>query len=179
MFRRALVLLISFAFCLLAAVRARAGTVYQEDGGLVIMEMENTSSPLGQWIEINPGEPNYVSGATGTGHLEFTGNGINGGNPNSPLTYTFQINLAGNYHLNLRARKRLDGEASDKCNDCYVKMAGNSHPAAATTRPRLSRWTRSCTAAMPTGGVGRPTSTAPPQTTCPPSTTSSPARPTR
>lgn len=112
---------------------------YNESGGLLIMEMENTPSALGQWVKINPGGTNYVSGATGSGHLEFTGNTINGGDAASPLTYTFQINQAGNYHLNLRARKRLDGEETDKCNDCYVKVAGDftsgsgEYPTAALT----------------------------------------------
>ena len=96
-----------------------------ESGGLLIMEMENTESTLGKWVEINSGDANYVAGATGSGHLEFTGNTINGGTAASPLTYTFKINKGGTYYINLRARKRLDGAAGDKCNDCYIKVAGN------------------------------------------------------
>ena len=69
--------------------------IYNESDGLVVMEMENTGSPLGLWIKINPGDANYVSGATGSGHLEFTGNTINGGDPESPLTYQFKINQGG------------------------------------------------------------------------------------
>ena len=98
---------------------------YLESGGLVVMEMEETPSALGQWVRIQQGHANYVNGATGNTHLEFTGNTINGGTPASPLTFTFKINQGGTYYLLLRARKRLDGAESDKCNDCYVKMQGN------------------------------------------------------
>jgi hypothetical protein len=89
------------------------------------METERTTSALGRWNEINPGEANYVSGATGDGHLEFTGNTVSGGNANSPLNYTFRINSGGVYRLYIRARKRLDGQASDLCNDGYLRMTGN------------------------------------------------------
>jgi hypothetical protein len=97
---------------------------WSETGGVVVMETENTSSALGQWVKVNPGSAIYVSGATGTGHLEFTGNGVNGGPATSPLNYTFQINQGGVYRLYIRARKRLEGQPADKCNDGYVRMIG-------------------------------------------------------
>lgn len=102
-----------------------AGPIYHEADGVVVMEMENTMSQPGQWIKIDPGHPNYVEGATGSGHIEFTGNTVAGGDPNSPLDYTFVIHQAGNYSLYLRGRKRLAGAEWDKCNDVYVRMAGN------------------------------------------------------
>jgi hypothetical protein len=99
---------------------AAQNKIYQESGGLVIMEMENTPSPLGEWVlkTDNPGH-------NGDGFLEFTGNSINGGDPNSPLEFRFKINLEGTYDIKLRARKRLDGEPGDKCNDAYVRMEGD------------------------------------------------------
>lgn len=102
-----------------------AGETYQESDGLVVMEMENTKSDLGEWIKIGPDDKNFVKGATGSGHLEFTGNTINGGDPSSPLTYTFRVSKGGVYHLNMRGRKRLAGAEWDKCNDCYVKLEGD------------------------------------------------------
>lgn len=93
---------------------------FLEENGLLIMEMESTVSPLGLWIKKTD-----VPGYTGTCHFEFTGNSPASGTPKSPLTYTFKINKAGIYHLNLRARKRLEGEPGDRCNDCYVRMEGD------------------------------------------------------
>jgi hypothetical protein len=105
-----------------------AGAVYQESGGLVVMEAERTPSSLGsgssRWEIHEPGEPNFVHGATRDAHLEFQGNSSNGGSPTTPLTYTFRIHQDGYYHLHLRARARLDGAPDDKNNDCYVKVAG-------------------------------------------------------
>ncbi len=102
--------------------------VYQESGGLLVMEAERTPSSLGsgtqRWTSYQPGDANYVHGATNGGHLEFLGNSSNGGDPQAPLTYTFRIHEAGYYHLHLRARARLDGAPDDKNNDCYVKVAG-------------------------------------------------------
>ncbi|MBU2870672.1 DUF5060 domain-containing protein, partial [Colwellia sp. E2M01] len=93
---------------------------YIEKDGLIIMEAENSSSALGLWT-VN----NTVSGYTGSGHIEFTGNGSNGGPATSPLKYNFYVTKAGDYQLYLRAHKRLDGQASDKNNDAYVRMEGD------------------------------------------------------
>lgn len=93
---------------------------YGDVNGLVIMETEFTNSNLGLWIEKTD-----VSGYTGSGHLEFTGNDQSSGPPTSPLTYTFTITNGGVYRLMIKARKRLDGAESDKSNDCYVKLDGD------------------------------------------------------
>ena len=102
--------------------------VYQESGGIVVMEAERTPSSLGtgtdRWELYTPGETNYVTGATNGAHIEFQGNSSNGGTPKTPLTYKFKINQGGYYYLHLRARARLDGADTDKNNDCYVKMGG-------------------------------------------------------
>jgi len=58
-----------------------AEMVFVEQDGLLVMEAESTTSKLGAW---KPKTDN--PGFTGRGHLEFTGNGINGGKPDSPLT---------------------------------------------------------------------------------------------
>jgi hypothetical protein len=105
--------------------------VYQESGGILVMEAERTPSSLGsgsnRWELYEPGETNYVTGATNNAHLEFQGNTSNGGPAAAPMTYTFRINEGGYYHLHLRARARLDGADSDKNNDCYVKVTGDSY----------------------------------------------------
>lgn len=93
---------------------------YEEKNGLIIMEAENTTSPLDKWIR-KTDNPGY----SGSGHIEFTGNGSNGGPATSPLEYKFKVNQEGYYRLFIRARKRLDGAPSDKNNDGYVKMDGD------------------------------------------------------
>jgi hypothetical protein len=96
-----------------------------ETGGMVVMEAEKTSSAYGNWAKVNPGDALYVTGATGTGHIQFNGNSPSGGSANSPLVYQFKINQTGTYRMYLRARKNLEGAASDLCNDAYVKLAGD------------------------------------------------------
>jgi len=93
---------------------------YGDINGMVVMETEFTKSNLGLWIEKTD-----VSGYSGSGHLEFTGNSQVSGPPVSPITYVFKINQGGQYRLLIKGRKRLDGAESDKSNDCYVKMAGD------------------------------------------------------
>ena len=91
--------------------------LYTERGGLVIMEAENTDSTLGMWELVNPTDSRYVNDAANELHLEFTGNTISNGPPNSPLSYTFEISQSGVYQLHIRGRKRLEGARDDQCND--------------------------------------------------------------
>lgn len=98
----------------------------------VIIQAESTSSPLGLWQLIEPGNANYVTDASGNAHIEFTGNSPSIGPATSPLKYTFTIKNAGYYRMMFRARKRLAGEAADKCNDCYVRMEGDFDAPATT-----------------------------------------------
>ncbi len=113
-----LVLCISI-ITVVVTVKAQHPTWVEKDG-YVIVEMESTRSPLGKWVKKSD-NPDY----TGTCHLEFTGNTINGGDPTSPLHYKFKINKAGVYELKFRCRKRLDGADTDKCNDAYVRVEGD------------------------------------------------------
>jgi gliding motility-associated-like protein len=93
---------------------------YNEQDGLVIMEMENTASDLDLWVK-----KTNMADYKGTGHLEFTGNKITNGPPTSPLEYKFKINTAGEYRLFLRAHKRLETDREDLSNDCFVRVAGD------------------------------------------------------
>lgn len=96
--------------------------VYQEDNGLVVMEMENTPSNLGLWQE-----KTEHSGYTGDGYLQFLGNSHISGPPNSPLEYKFQIETPGLYFLHLRSRKdnSADPTRTDISNDAYVRVEGD------------------------------------------------------
>ena len=93
-------------------------------GGLVVMEAENTASPLGQWtLETS------VPGYHGSGYLEFNGNDYELGPAVSPLEYTFRVNQSGLYYLHLHCAREnvvIDGETrTDLANDCYVRVDGD------------------------------------------------------
>ncbi|MDC0584188.1 carbohydrate-binding protein [Bacteroidales bacterium] len=95
----------------------------------IAWEAEATSSPLGMWKIIRPGDFRYNDKGTvspiGQTHLEFTGNDHNSGPATSPLQYTFTCPKTGTYRLGARLFQRLEGQPEDKCNDVYIKMSGN------------------------------------------------------
>ncbi len=105
---------------LLSTARVDAGPRFAAKDGLLVIEVESTSSSLGDWKVLQT-----IEGYTGGGHLEFTGNGPAGGPASSPLAYAFTVDMDGDYQLLIRAHKRLDGEQPDKCNDCYVRLEGD------------------------------------------------------
>jgi hypothetical protein len=94
------------------------------NNGIIIIEAESTASELGKWKLVKKGDENYVDGANGSTHIEFTGNGINGGAADSPLKYEFVAPADGVYQLLIRCRKRLEGTPGDKCNDGWIKLEG-------------------------------------------------------
>lgn len=97
----------------------------------IVCEMENTDSNLGLWKVLTPEDANYfdlvgkISPINNT-HVEFTGNTPAGtGNDRSPLDYTFICPKTAQYELYLRMHQRLEGQPTDRCNDVYIRMAGN------------------------------------------------------
>lgn len=97
-----------------------ADPVFQEQGGVLVMEAESTSSSLGAWKKKTD-----VADFSGECHLEFTGNKPESGPPKSPLKYSFRIEKGGKYELAIRARKRLETKRADISNDCYVSLKGD------------------------------------------------------
>lgn len=95
----------------------------------IAFEAEATQSTLGKWQIITPDDSRYQDKISNPPinetHLEFTGNNPSVGDPNSPLKYTFQCPKTGKYRLGARLFQRLEGLPEDKCNDVYIKMAGN------------------------------------------------------
>lgn len=96
--------------------------VYLEKDGIVMMEAENTPSPLDLWVTSTT-----FSSFSGNGHIEFSGGAVNGaGSPMSPIVYKFKINEAGDYTLNIRGRSRLlADEPNDWANDAWFKVEGD------------------------------------------------------
>lgn len=103
---------------------AQSQAAYQEQNGIVVIEAENTDSPLGRWQTADS-----ISGYTGDGYLNFTGNDYLHGPADSPLRYTFTIKQSGLYFLHLlcaRETQIIDGETrKDVANDCYVRVEGD------------------------------------------------------
>jgi len=95
----------------------------------IVFDAESTESDLGEWKLINKGDENYLDNAAvipiNETHLEFTGNNTSSGPPSSPLTYTFTAPTTGTYKLFIRLYQRLEGLEEDKCNDVYIKLAGD------------------------------------------------------
>ena len=64
------------SFLLITTLSVSSQTVYKEAEGILVMEMENSKSPMGKWVKKSEG-----TGWSGSGFYEFTGNTINGGYP--------------------------------------------------------------------------------------------------
>ncbi len=95
--------------------------VYLEADGLVVMEIENTASPYELWVK-----KTTITGYTGSGHLEFTGNRTSNGPPTSPLEFRFKISKAGLYYFHLHcAKDTTHGQPGDHSNDCYIRVEGD------------------------------------------------------
>lgn len=108
-----------FPLILAASLESSALPIFDEKDGLVIMEIEETDSPLDLWQL-----KTELAGYTGAGYLEFTGNGYELGPVKSPLEFHFRINQGGVYLLDLHcAKKTVDGR-TDWANDCYVRVVG-------------------------------------------------------
>jgi hypothetical protein len=94
----------------------------------IVFEAEATESPLGKWQIITPEDSRYKTASVAPineTHLEFTGNDHNFGPATSPLVYEFECPKTGTYRLGGRLYQRLEGQPDDKCNDVYIRMAGN------------------------------------------------------
>lgn len=91
--------------------------VFVPQDGLLVMEAE--SVPI-----VEPWKfENVVPGYNGTGYLRFDGNSVSSGNPLGALSYKFEIDIAGTYHLRMRARKNNTASPTTS-NDCYTKLVG-------------------------------------------------------
>jgi hypothetical protein len=104
------------------------GIKYGED--FFVIEPEITESDLGKWVKRVPTDTKYYKGtgleAINKGYLEFTGNNLNGGSPNSPLEYVFKSPKTGKFRVVARMyQPLLDGEAGDKRNDIWIKLKGD------------------------------------------------------
>ncbi len=128
---------IVMSVCLTLCCSVFAGEVFEGKNGLVIMEVESTTSSKGKWKEMKT-----IPGYTGECHFEFTGNKPAMGPPKNPLKYEFTVDKEGVYELMIRCHKRLAGEEKDKCNDCYVRLEGDFESAGETPKSILGEDTK-------------------------------------
>ncbi len=96
----------------------------------IVFEPQITTSDLGLWKKRVPEDSKYHVGtgieAINRNYLEFTGNNLNSGPPTSPLEYNFKCPKSGKYRLVMRMYQPLaEGEAGDKRNDVWIKLAGD------------------------------------------------------
>ncbi|MDO6761498.1 DUF5060 domain-containing protein [Tamlana sp. 2_MG-2023] len=102
-------------------------------GDFIAIEAEDTDADLGLWEMQTPTDDWYLGDTQGVApinnsYLEFTGNNINSGSAQSPLTYTFVCEETATYRLVMRMRQNLEGNGTheqDKSNDVYVKLEGD------------------------------------------------------
>lgn len=97
-----------------------AEEIVEEKEGLIRIEAESTSSPLGNWKK-----KTTLAGYEGDAYLEFTGNTPTNGPADSPLRYRFRTGKGGLYFLHLRCARERVGERNDLANDSYVRLEGD------------------------------------------------------
>lgn len=93
--------------------------VFQELGGLVVMEVESTPV-VWPWVE-----ETALAGFTGSSYYRMTINDFDPSTPSGELSYRFVIGNPGTYRLRTRGWKPDVGDIGEH-NDCWVKMVG--HP---------------------------------------------------
>ncbi|WP_299547468.1 hypothetical protein [Seonamhaeicola sp.] len=130
----------------------------------VVFEPEVTKSDLGLWVVRKKGDPDYYPdsdnfrttegdiAALNDAYLEFTGNNLNGGQPKSPLKYTFTCPKTAKYRLTMRMLQPLEKctpgtehctdagfEKGDKRNDLWFKLEGDFTTASAFPTEELKK----------------------------------------
>jgi hypothetical protein len=109
-----------FSLPMLGAARTLpvAAGVYQESGGIVVVEIE--SEPVaGNWVK-----ETSLAGYTGTGYYTWRGADVFNSPGQGVLRYQVQIHTAGTYQF--RIRNRHDHADSTLENDCFTRMDGGA-----------------------------------------------------
>ncbi len=107
-----------FALCLLAPSAASPAGVFDERGGLVVVEVESEPAEP-PWVE-----ETFVTGFTGASYYRMDGNTFRGGTPLGRMSYFININEPGAYRLIIHSYKNNDDESLS--NDCFTRMV--DHP---------------------------------------------------
>ena len=105
------------AALLLLSSQAYANTVFVEENGMLVVEVESTPA-VSHWH----GSAEFPD-SRGTGHYEWTGSGTTGARnaDAGALTYHFTINTPGNYEFRWRSRIG-EGTNGTEANDSWVRF---------------------------------------------------------
>lgn len=105
----------SHTFALANNSNTGTGGTYQEQGGVLVIEIEDHPSVPG-WTEKTD-----IADFTGSAYLEWTGNNFFNNPGNGVLTFTFEIQTPGNYQLQWRNRIAQGTSFTDN-NDSWVQF---------------------------------------------------------
>jgi hypothetical protein len=100
-----------------AAARAQE-PVYQESGGIVVVEIES-AAVAGSWAK-----ETSLSGFTGSSYYTWRGPDLFGSPGSGVLRYRFQVGASGTYSF--RIHNRHDFADSTLENDCFTRMDGGA-----------------------------------------------------
>jgi len=90
--------------------------LFQEQNGLVIIEMESATGSLGDWKK-----ETGISGYTGSGYLVYTGNNQYNNPGQSKISFQVQIQKTGLYRFQWRSRITL-GNSNSEHNDSWLRL---------------------------------------------------------
>ncbi len=103
-----------------------------ESGGLVVMEAEHAEL-VSSWVArpTTYGAANAMAGSLGDGWLEWTGAQYSGlslpeSQVNAILTFTFEIQTAGDYYFRWRSKQYNNVSAGDAGNDTFVSLTSGT-----------------------------------------------------
>ncbi|HYE99009.1 MAG TPA: DUF5060 domain-containing protein, partial [Planctomycetota bacterium] len=107
--------------------------VYQESGGIVVVEVESHPT-AGAWVK-----ETSIAGFTGTAYYRWNGANSFGTGGNGTLTYRINITNAGEYQLRLR---NYHNHPTDNTleNDCFTKMDGGSWIKTYSSSGNANKW---------------------------------------
>jgi len=131
---RKLSLLTCTAILCFAGNTAAANTIFLEENGVVIFEMEST--PPGKDWKSKTVIPGYL----GSSYYEYTGATVYRPDnaDDSKMTFRFRISTPGNYELHWRSRI-AEGTSRTESNDSWVRFATGTNVAG---EQALSGWTK-------------------------------------
>ncbi|MFW5859636.1 MAG: malectin domain-containing carbohydrate-binding protein [Planctomycetota bacterium] len=116
---------LAFVALFLTLAAAPAETVWQESGGVLIMEAEKgTAVNTPTWDVVTD-----YDGYKGTGFIRWEGSNKYNNNSYGRLSYTFDIVTPGTYHVRFRAQAKGPdyGKRNDECNDCWIQKSIGSN----------------------------------------------------
>ena len=116
-----------------ATVAPAQDTIFQEENGLIVIEMESMPPSTGWALETSRG------GFTGSGYYHFVGNNAFGSpNSNTIIIYTVRVDNPGLYNLRMRNQHNFPDHTEE--NDCWISVNGNHFDKMYNSLDGHNRW---------------------------------------